>query len=59
MSWEAIGAVGEVLGAATVLITLGYLAVQIRQKDFLVSMDILMPHLRSEVIRTCFFDVRA
>jgi hypothetical protein len=31
MNWEAIGAVGEVLGAATVLITLGYLAVQIRQ----------------------------
>jgi hypothetical protein len=31
MNWEAIGAVGEVLGAAAVLITLGYLAVQIRQ----------------------------
>jgi hypothetical protein len=33
MNWEAIGAVGEVLGAATVLITLGYLAVQIRHSN--------------------------
>ena len=31
MNWEAIGAIGEVLGAAAVVVTLGYLAVQIRQ----------------------------
>lgn len=31
MNWEAIGAVGEILGAAGVIITLAYLAVQIRQ----------------------------
>ena len=31
MNWEAIGAVGEIVGALAVLITLGYLAVQIRQ----------------------------
>lgn len=31
MNWEAIGAVGEVLGAIGVIATLGYLAVQIRQ----------------------------
>ncbi len=31
MNWEAIGAVGEVLGALGVVVTLGYLAVQIRQ----------------------------
>lgn len=31
MNWEAVGAIGEVLGAATVVATLGYLAVQIRQ----------------------------
>ncbi len=31
MNWEAIGAVGEVLGAIGVILTLGYLAVQIRQ----------------------------
>ena len=31
MNWEAIGAVGEVLGALGVIATLAYLAVQIRQ----------------------------
>lgn len=31
MDWEAIGAVGEVLGAAGVIVTLAYLAMQIRQ----------------------------
>ena len=31
MNWEAIGAVGEVLGAIGVIVTLGYLAAQIRQ----------------------------
>lgn len=31
MNWEAIGAVGEVLGAIGVITTLAYLAVQIRQ----------------------------
>jgi hypothetical protein len=31
MNWEAIGAVGEVFGALGVIVTLGYLAVQIRQ----------------------------
>ena len=31
MNWEAIGAVGEVLGAIGVIVTLAYLAVQIRQ----------------------------
>lgn len=31
MNWEAVGAVGEVLGAGAVIITLVYLAVQVRQ----------------------------
>jgi len=31
MNWDAIGAVGEVVGAICVVLTLGYLAVQIRQ----------------------------
>ena len=31
MNWEAIGAIGEVLGAVGVIVTLGYLATQIRQ----------------------------
>ena len=31
MNWDAIGAVGEVVGAAAVVVTLAYLAVQIRR----------------------------
>ena len=31
MNWEAVGAVGEILGAAGVIATLGYLALQLRQ----------------------------
>ncbi len=31
MNWEAIGAIGEVVGGIGVIVTLGYLAVQIRQ----------------------------
>ena len=31
MNWEALGAIGELVGAAAVVLTLGYLAVQIRQ----------------------------
>jgi hypothetical protein len=31
VNWEAIGAIGEVLGAIGVIATLGYLSVQIRQ----------------------------
>ena len=33
MNWEAIGAIGEVVGAAGVIVTLGYLAVQIKQSN--------------------------
>jgi hypothetical protein len=31
MNWEAIGAIGEILGAVGVIATIGYLAIQIRQ----------------------------
>ena len=31
MNWDAIGALGELLGALAVILTLGYLAAQIRQ----------------------------
>ena len=31
MNWEAIGAIGEIIGALAVFLTLAYLAVQIRQ----------------------------
>jgi len=31
MNWDAVGAVGELLGATAVLVTLAYLSVQVRQ----------------------------
>lgn len=33
MNWDAISAVGEIVGAAAVVLTLIYLAVQIRQNN--------------------------
>ena len=33
MNWDAIGAIGELLGAVAVVLTLGYLAAQIRQSE--------------------------
>jgi len=37
MNWDAIGAVGELLGAIAVVVTLAYLAVQIRQNTSAVK----------------------
>ena len=37
MNWEAIGAIGEILGAIAVLVTLVYLAAQIRQNSRFVK----------------------
>ncbi len=37
MNWEAIGAVGEIVGAVAVVLTLVYLAVQLRQNTAAVS----------------------
>ena len=47
MNWEAIGAVGEVLGAVGVIATLGYLAV-------IASTGITKPHELSEIQRFRF-----
>ena len=33
MNWDAIGAIGEIVGAAAVVLSLGYLAVQIRNQN--------------------------
>ena len=33
MNWDAMGAIGEVVGAVAVVVTLAYLAVQIRRSD--------------------------
>ena len=37
MNWEAIGAVGEIVGAVAVVGTLFYLAIQIRQNNRVVE----------------------
>ena len=37
MDWEAVGAVGEILGAVAVVATLGYVAVQIRQNTAMLN----------------------
>lgn len=37
MNWDAIGALGEVIGAVAVVVTLGYLAVQLKQNTRAVS----------------------
>src|SRR5262249_20377068 len=37
MNWEAVGAIGQMLGSATVLVTLIYLAAQIRQNTTAVQ----------------------
>ena len=36
MNWEALGAIGEIVGAVVVVATLGYLAIQIRQNTHTV-----------------------
>ena len=33
MNWDALGAVGEIVGAAAVVLTLGYLSVRIRRNS--------------------------
>ena len=40
MNWEAIGAVGEIIGALAVVVTLAYLAVQVRQNSRLAKATI-------------------
>ena len=41
MNWEAIGAIGEVVGALGVILTLGYLAYQIRQNTIQLEQSTL------------------
>jgi hypothetical protein len=40
LNWEAIGAVGEVLGAVAVVVTLAYLAAQVRESRNATAADI-------------------
>ncbi len=39
MNWEAIGAIGEVLGSAVVFVSLVYLAIQVRQNTRAIRSD--------------------
>jgi hypothetical protein len=39
MSWEAVGAVGEIVGAAGVIVTLGFLVYQLRQNTRALRAD--------------------
>ena len=45
MNWEAIGAVGEILGAAAVVVTLLYLAVQVRHNTLATTSSTQQTHL--------------
>lgn len=56
MNWEAIGAVGEILGAAGVIITLVYLAVQVRQNSVLLERSVDANRLAADDAITRGFD---
>jgi hypothetical protein len=45
MNWEAVGAVAELAGALAVVITLIYLAVQIRQNSRLIESSLAESHV--------------
>ena len=49
MNWDAIGAISEAVGAAAVIITLAYLAVQIRQNT----------QMNASALRQSFYDYTA
>ncbi|MFT7528547.1 MAG: hypothetical protein ACI9LY_003709 [Arenicella sp.] len=40
MNWEAVGEIGEIVGAVAVIVTLAYLAIQIRQNSNLARATI-------------------
>lgn len=45
MNWEAVGAVAELVGAIAVVLTLAYLAVQIRQNSRLIESSLAESHV--------------
>ena len=59
MNWEAIGALGEVLGAVTVVATIFYLARQIRQNTRAQSIAIFESAMSgyNEAVRFAFGDL--
>jgi hypothetical protein len=46
MNWEAIGAVGEIVGAVAVVITLAYLAIQVRQNNRMMQRQAHLDRVR-------------
>jgi len=49
MNWDAVGAVGEILGALAVFISLLYLALQVRQNSAQVELQALMDAIARHV----------
>ena len=47
MNWEAVGAIGEIIGAAGVIASLGYLAVQIRRSAASTNLSAFQEVMRS------------
>ena len=57
MNWDAIGAIGEVIGALAVFLTLGYLAVQIRQNTKAVRASALDSSVNAvNAVRVAMFE---
>ena len=52
MNWEEVGAIGQMLGSLAVLVTLGYLAVQVRHANYELRRSISQG--RGEAIRELF-----
>lgn len=52
MNWEAIGAISEIIGAIAVVVTLVYLAIQIRQSNREARASTLQTALRFEMEAT-------
>ena len=60
MNWEAIGTIGEILGAFVVIVTLFYLAMQIRQNTKAQSIATFESAMSgfNEVIRYSMGDIK-
>ena len=57
MNWDALGAIGEIIGALAVFLTLGYLAVQIRQNTTAVRASALDSSVNAvNAVRVAMFE---
>jgi hypothetical protein len=57
MDWNAVGTIGEIIGALAVFLTLGYLAVQIRQNTKAVRASALDSSVHAvNVVRVAMFE---